>query len=450
MGRDNWTEANLNRLLSTLESGSRPKGGVKGILNGVPSIGAEHLTDDSGFNFSNIRYIPESFANKMKRGILQLNDILIVKDGATTGKTSFVSKDFPFKFACINEHVYICRLFDFLYPKYVFHYLKSHEGQSQIMSTFHGGAQGGINSEFVEEVTIPLPPISEQKRIIDKLDAILPRVKNVKTRLEKIPAILKKFRQSVLAAAFSGKLTEDWRERNDLENYYPLSSIESICDNSFYGPRFSSDDYDKNGVPTIRTTDMDEYGNINITDDTPRIIVPENKIENFRIKKGDLLVTRTGSIGIMAVYNSDILAIPSAYLIRFRFNNKVSSKFVFFYLISLEGKSKLGLEVTAITQPNINAQKIRSIEIPLPPIEEQNEIVYRVEKLFALTNSLDDKYKKAMERVGKIEQAVLAKAFRGELVEADPNDEPAEELLKKILAEKAKLNSKTRKRKREI
>jgi len=96
---------------------------------------------------------------------------------------------------------------------------------------------------------------------------------------------------------------------------------------------------------------------------------------------------------------------------------------------------------------NLLIGQIKEYQIPLPPLEEQHEIVRRVEKLFALADSIEAKYKKALERVEKLEQAILAKAFRGELVEPDPNDEPAEELLKRILEEKAKIEGgkKTRK-----
>jgi type I restriction enzyme S subunit len=88
---------------------------------------------------------------------------------------------------------------------------------------------------------------------------------------------------------------------------------------------------------------------------------------------------------------------------------------------------------------NINSKEIRSLSIPLPPLPEQQEIVRRVETLFAFADSLEEKYQSAISRVNKIEQAVLAKAFRGELAEADPNDEPAEELLERILMEKGSL-----------
>ena len=102
------------------------------------------------------------------------------------------------------------------------------------------------------------------------------------------------------------------------------------------------------------------------------------------------------------------------------------------------------------TKVGLGLDDIKNVKVPYPPIEEQKEIVKRLERLFALADSLEVKYKKAMESIEKIEQAVLAKAFRGELVEASLEDEPAEKLLKRILAEKEKLESKINKRKKKI
>ncbi len=101
-------------------------------------------------------------------------------------------------------------------------------------------------------------------------------------------------------------------------------------------------------------------------------------------------------------------------------------------------------------QPCFYINKMEHVPISLPSLEEQQEIVRRVEKLFALSDSLEAKYKKAIERVEKIEQSVLAKAFRGELAEPDPNDEPAEELLRRILDEKARLEGGRKKKSRTL
>ncbi|GIU70495.1 MAG: hypothetical protein KatS3mg002_1731 [Candidatus Woesearchaeota archaeon] len=130
----------------------------------------------------------------------------------------------------------------------------------------------------------------------------------------------------------------------------------------------------------------------------------------------------------------------ASYLIRIKPNtNIVSAEYLYFFFQTEYYWLQINENVAGIAQPNCNAQKLSSILIPLPPLEEQLEIVRRVEKLFALADSIEEKYKKSYEHLEKLEQAILAKAFRGELVAPDPNDEPAEELLKRILEEKAKI-----------
>ena len=127
-------------------------------------------------------------------------------------------------------------------------------------------------------------------------------------------------------------------------------------------------------------------------------------------------------------------------IVVYRPHNFLNYMFLYYWLCSLEPiKETLKDTRGSAGQINISLTQARNIFIPIPPIEEQQEIVRRVEKLFALADSLEAKYQTAIERVEKIEQSGLAKAFRGELAERDPNDEPAEELLRRILDEKAKL-----------
>ncbi|MBL7996699.1 restriction endonuclease subunit S, partial [bacterium] len=169
----NWIECSLDELLISLESGSRPKGGVRGIAKGIPSIGGEHLNYTGRFNFSNIKYVPEAFAERMSKGQIQPYDILIVKDGATTGKTAFVDNTFPYKHAFVNEHVFICRPSKKINPKFLFWYLWSKDGQDRILENFKGSAQGGINQTFTPNTTVPLAPLAEQERVVLKLDTIM-------------------------------------------------------------------------------------------------------------------------------------------------------------------------------------------------------------------------------------------------------------------------------------
>ncbi|MCB0209665.1 MAG: restriction endonuclease subunit S [Anaerolineae bacterium] len=173
----------------------------------------------------------------------------------------------------------------------------------------------------------------------------------------------------------------------DLPPGWEWTKIDQVCLESFYGPRFGKNEYVKNGIPTIRTTDMTINGEI-VLKDPPQVKFSEEKLDNFRLKNNDLLITRTGSIGVMAIFRGDYLAIPSAYLIRFRFSSYLSIDFVYSYLKSPLGQEYMGLKTTKTTQPNINAQSIRNIPIPLPPLAEQQRIVERVEQLLALCDDL--------------------------------------------------------------
>lgn len=172
----------LSKHVITLESGGRPKGGVDGDGD-IPSLGAEHLNDEGGFNTHKTKYISREFYEGMKRGIIKKNDILIVKDGATTGKVSFVGNDFPFSESAINEHVFILRGNEnTVVPRYVFYYLFSKRGKRSILSDFRGATVGGISKGFTERVELPIPyqdnpskSLVEQKRIatiLDQADAI--------------------------------------------------------------------------------------------------------------------------------------------------------------------------------------------------------------------------------------------------------------------------------------
>jgi type I restriction enzyme S subunit len=203
---------------------------------------------------------------------------------------------------------------------------------------------------------------------------------------------------------------------------------------SFYGPRFGAEDYSEEGVPTIRTTDMDFRGGINLAD-SPRIALSPEQLSRFGLQDGDLLVTRTGAtIGKCALYTSAMgPALPSAYLIRFRLNKSLMEpRFALTFFMAPTGQSQLLGGSTAVAQPNVNATAISAFKLQLPSLGEQKEIVRRVEQLFTLADQLEARYAKAQTHVDNLTQSILAKAFRGELVPQDPNDEPATALLARI------------------
>jgi type I restriction enzyme, S subunit len=481
-----WTTCVLEDLLIALESGSRPKGGVRGIISGIPSIGGEHVTYGGSFDLSSVRYVPEDFAKRMSKGQLALHDILVVKDGATTGKTAFVDRLFPFDKAVVNEHVFICRATELIDPRFLFRYLWSREGQERILENFKGSAQGGINQTFVAQTAVPLAPLNEQHRIVPKLEELLGKVDACQKRLDKIPATLKRFRQSVLAAAHSGRLTTDWRkenpevesgevlltrirqarltaaastkERNQIaeafENERLFASDEELgfdtipdswtsCRIGAIGtvangstPSRKQDNFWGGDIPWVSSGEV--HNNI-ITATRERISKAGYESSSVRLlPRGTTLLAMIGEgktrgqsavLQIEATINQNIAAIIITHgFVRPEF---LWRWFQFQYEATREHGSGSGPQA-------LNCQRVRELPFALPPLPEQQEIVRRVEELFALADQIEARYKKAKAHIDKLTQSILAKAFSGELVPQDPNDQPADELLKQIREEKAK------------
>ena len=160
---------NLSEMSKIITSGQRPKGGVKYIRDGVPSLGGEHITSNGDFNFEEVRYIPKEFHEKNKKSCINLYDILIVKDGATTGKVALVTNDFPFKDSNINEHVFKITLKSGYNEYYIFCYLFSLLGQTQISRMISGAAQKGITREAINNVKIIIPAVPLQQKIAEEV-----------------------------------------------------------------------------------------------------------------------------------------------------------------------------------------------------------------------------------------------------------------------------------------
>lgn len=203
---DTWVRMKLSEFI-TLESGSRPKGGVRGILEGIPSFGGEHLNAEGSFKFEKIKYVPEAYFKSLNKGRIYPDDIIVVKDGATTGKTSFVDNDFPHKDAAVNEHLFIVRVDPKVAsPKFVFYYLFSSKGQQQILSDFRGATVGGISRNFPLKVTVPIPSLTEQEQIVSELEGHLSVADKLEATLDAELKRAERLRQSILKQAFSGKL----------------------------------------------------------------------------------------------------------------------------------------------------------------------------------------------------------------------------------------------------
>jgi len=184
--RSKFELKNVSEITKLIVSGQRPKGGVRHISEGVPSLGGEHITAEGGFNFEKLRFIPREFHGKQKKSQVKPLDILIVKDGATTGKVAMVSPDFPHKECNINEHLFKIEIKEGVNPYFVFYYLLSDVGQKQVKKQVSGAAQKGITRDFIKRVSIPIPPPTIQNEIAEEVKRRRERAERLRKEAEEV------------------------------------------------------------------------------------------------------------------------------------------------------------------------------------------------------------------------------------------------------------------------
>ncbi|HEY9909693.1 MAG TPA: restriction endonuclease subunit S [Thermosynechococcaceae cyanobacterium] len=331
-----------------------------------------------------------------------------------------------------------------------------------------------LNKSRLEAAPVILPPLNEQKRIVAAIESLRDRSQNARSALSAIPELCDKFRQSVLAAAFRGDLTADWREQNpDVEpasvlleristelgqNFNDVQSEIDRADgliptswtwarlkvivkkiqpgNNFLCPEVPVTD---NTVGLVKISAV-TWGKFN-PKETKTVADPSKVDPNLFIQPGDLLVTRANTLELVGasvvvdeihykimlsdkVWRVDVLEIDKNY--------------INFYLRSKDGRTEIESRATGnqLSMRNISQNAFKEIVIAIPPLEEQKEIVQQIASCFNNADHIKQQYLETKDYLNHLDRSILAKAFRGELVEQDPNDESASVLLERIRAER--------------
>lgn len=427
-----WISSQLIVIIQSVKTGVSEFLGEKFYFS-TGSIKNHSYTPEGSFNY----YSRPSRANR----IAFLNDVFQARM-KTTNKGLLINDDFKeqlFSTGFLQLRPYG----DTFNPKLLYYFIISPTFLNQRDDLATGSTQEALTDTKAVELSIPLPPLNEQKRIVAKLDTIIPRIDSLKARLDNIPALIKRFRQSVLTAAVTGKLTETWRGNRNLSDKWFATTLDEQSEYITSGSRGWAKYYSKSGAIFVRAQNIktDDL----ILDDVAFVSLPY-KTEGLRtrISKQDILITITGAnVTKTAIVKTDISeAYVNQHVALVRLKQQIFSEYIYLWLVSpTAGRAQLEKAAYGAGKPGLNLQNIKDVDISLPPIEEQKEIVRQVEKLFILADKLETHYQNAKARIDKLSQSVLAKAFRGELVPQDPNDEPAEKLLERIMAEKAKMES---------
>ncbi|MDG5901551.1 restriction endonuclease subunit S [Shewanella xiamenensis] len=490
-----WLNLNIGDIADVVAGGTPKAGNPENFKQSGTGIGWLTPADLSGYSEKYIRFgardlsqvgYESSSAKLLPKGSLLFSSrapigyVAIAQNEIATNQGF---KNFVFPFGVNSDYAY--------------YYLRSIKNIAESLGT--GTTFKEISGATAKTLPFVLPPLAEQKVIADKLDTLLAQVETTKARLERIPEILKRFRQSVLSAAVSGKLTEEWRkefqglidrtqflkkldcerrrrfdeecERLTRKGKYkvaiteipedlpelPISwmwiSVDALASKVTDGVH-KKPVYVEDGIPFVTVKNMTKGPGISF--DELNYVTKDDHIEFCRRtnpERGDILISKDGTLGVVRQIRTDV-----------EFSIFVSVALVKPVLQSMSNYLELAFQAPVMQQQmvgvgsglqHIHLTDLRKDCVPVPPLKEQTEIVRRVEELFAFADSIEQKATAASERVNNLTQSILAKAFRGELTAdwraANPElisgDNSAEALLAKIKAERAALvGKKTRKK----
>ncbi len=394
----------LSQLASALESGARPKGGVS-ESGDVLSVGAEHLAENGGFAFENPKRISRAFFEAMTGGKIEPSDILIVKDGATTGKVAFVGTQFPAAEAAVNEHVFRIAIDTSKADSaFVFRFLQSPIGQAHILRGFRGATVGGITRAFADDVRVPLFSLAEQRwiaAVLDKADAIR------RKRRESL-RLLGEFLRSAFLETFGDPVRNEkgWE-------VVPLERIAEVQGGLQVSARRATRAKE---VPYLRVAnvyrdrlDLSEMKNLGVTD---------HELARTRLQAGDVLVVEghgnREEIGRSAVWDGSIdPCVHQNHLIRVRLDRtKAEPDFVSAFLNSAGGRRQMfrfGKTTSGLN--TISTGNVRRVQMMLPPIDLQ----HRHRQLRSQVLASNQRITAALREADGLFDSLAQRAFRGEL-----------------------------------
>ncbi|WP_067515298.1 restriction endonuclease subunit S [Endozoicomonas ascidiicola] len=319
-------------------------------------------------------------------------------------------------------------------PRWIFNIVRYNKFIDAISGITQGALYPACKSDDIRNFEIPLPPLKEQKKIVQKLDDLLGQVATIEALLDQLPAIIKQFRQSVLAAAVAGHLTEEWRKSE--KTNWEVDSLANVSSHVVDCPH-STPKWTESGKLCVRTNTFNPF-HLDLSD--PQFVSEEtylSRISRLKPEPGDILYSREGTVGIACQIPLDVELCLGQRMLLIRAGDRIQAKYLTIVLNSDYILSVVRSLIMGSTAPRINMKDIRAFKIPIPTYEEQTEIVKKVDEYFAFADALESNLKNAKAQVDNLSQSILAKAFRGELVDQQEGGESAEVLLQKIAEARA-------------
>ena len=342
----------------------------------------------------------------------------------------------------VNNHAHVLRAIkDISVNSFICHYLNTFDYHNYITGT----TRYKLNQSQMRKIMIPVPPLAEQQRIVNKIEELFTNLDKGVESLNLVKYKLKIYRQAILKYAMEGKLTEKWREENKEE------------DNLFV---YKSEKLNLSLPNSWNRTSLENC--VDILDNLRVPVNAEERQKRIQSKEESELYPYYGATGQVGwiddyIFDEELILLgedgapfldftkDKAYPIKGKswinnhahvlraIENIAINSFICHYLNTFDYRNY----ITGTTRYKLNQAQMRKIMVSLPPLEEQNIIVERIEQLFSLANYIEETVDSKLEQSKKLRQSILKKAFEGKLVPQDPNDEPAEILLERIKIEKS-------------
>lgn len=364
-------------------------------------------------------------------------------------------------------------------PRWLAYLVRTEQFVSAMSELVQGALYPAVRTKDVRAYVAPLAPQEEQTRIANQLDTLLARIHACNDRLAAIPALLKRFREAVLAFATTGELTAEWRaahlpatsaaellrsleadyvevgghqrgnasepteEAHDLSadqipNGWEISTLRSCCRPGrpiTYGILKPGPELEE-GVPYVRVADFpgNQLNLSSIKRTSPEI---DLQYKRARLSAGDLLLSIRGSVGRLIVIPPSLDgANITQDTARLSISSRLNARYIYYALLSPDAQRRMTKAIRGVAVRGINIGDVRALQVPLPSLPEQDEIVRRLDALFEIAARIEASHATARRQVSRLTPLTLAKAFRGELVSQDPSDEPANALLARIAAQR--------------
>lgn len=411
-----WKEVKLSDL-AEIQSGGTPSRSNSAYWNGdipwvkISDIKGKYVTETE--EFITEEGLMNSSAKVFERGTILFSIF------ATIGKVAILDID-----ATTNQALVGLKINEFVDKSFLVYALI--ELSERISNLGKGVAQKNINISILKDVRIPLPPLTEQKQIAEKLDKLFDQIETIKEASNKIPELLKNFRQQVLTYAVTGKLTERWRIENEIGNEFLSIETDNHRDYNYNIPdtwkllSFSNvvsiesnlvNPNDYKDYPLIAPDNIESMTGRILSKPTVAEIAPKSSKHYFT--KDSLVYSKIRPyLSKIAYVDFDGLCSADMYPLK----TKLNIFYLYYYMLSSEFLSFATTAGERIVLPKINQKSLNIIPVPVPSLKEQEEIAKRVQTLFDILDDVERRYNTLCEKLDKLPQALLCKAFKGELV----------------------------------